>query len=219
MSKKLFVPAPPSKWKQNAVAGGSYSAPYAYIAGYYQAAEILARSALQEGKQDTLFFPACFNYRHYVELSLKHLIVTAERFYAVLDELGSAYGRLGSSAEALIINEHSLERLLRLLLERLGLVNDERFDDNVRISLIQLHNMDPDGQTFRYSYRTDGKLSLPDQGRYDLENIRTCIENVYNYLSGIDMWLHYNTDLALELLYELQQRARQLDTDSPEWPA
>jgi hypothetical protein len=206
MSRKLFTAAPSNKWLRNAVAGGEYSTPYAYILGYYEAAETLAMAALRGGTQDTLFFPICFNYRHYVELSLKHLIIATEKFYVVLEELGDTRGTLRESAQSEIINDHSLERLFRLLVERLQLVTDEKFDDTIRKTIMQLHGMDPDGQNFRYPRRTDDRLALPEQSAYDLEIIRRRMEEVYNYLSGLDIWLSENTSLALELLHEWQQQ-------------
>jgi len=85
MTDKLFVSAPSNRWSCTAVAGGKYSEPYAYMLGYYKAGKKLASLAIYERRnQDILFFPICFNYRHYVELTLKHLILSAEKYYFVL---------------------------------------------------------------------------------------------------------------------------------------
>jgi hypothetical protein len=217
MSNKLFTPAPPNKWQRNAVVGGIFSTPYAHILGYYRAADVLVQATLEAGghANDVLFYPICFNYRHYVELSLKHLIIYTERFYKILDEIGDTRGQLDKSVRD-ELEGHSLERLFNLFIERLQLLTDEKFDDNIRIIIMQLHGMDPDGQNFRYVYRLNGKLAMPSQGWYDLEIVRRRMEDVCNYLSGIDIWLQDNLDLALDFLseYSNYHNYRRIDESS-----
>ena len=208
MTRKLFAPDPITQWNRNAVVGGRHSAPYAYISGYYQAAERLTEAALTSGYKDTLFFPICFNYRHYVELALKHLIMVAEDFHSILEQLGDARGKLSESAKLKIVHVHSLEQLLSWFVERLALVTDTNLSDDVCRIIKQLHHMDPNGQTFRYPFAKDGSLMLPDQRLYDLANIRILMEEVESELSGVDAWLEYNTEQAYEYYKMLQEAAQ-----------
>ncbi len=201
MTKKLFKPS--KIWYHNAVAGGKYSAPYAYILGYYSAAESLVQVAIETGKLDTLFFPICFNYRHFLELSLKHLIIGFEKFADVSVELG--YGEKINSVAEKVKNEHSLEKLLNWLIERVEKISGEKFDNKLRELIVEFHNIDPNGQIFRYPVLKDGSFSLPDQSSYDVENIRLQMEEINNFFTGIDAWLDENTQMALEILYEFQQ--------------
>lgn len=191
----------------NAVAGGKYSVPYAYILGYYFAAENLTLIAIESEKLDTLFFPICFNYRHYLELTMKHLIAGAEKYANVLAKLG--YGEeITKSVVEKIKNEHSLEKLLRWLIERFNKFSIEQFDSKLREVIIEFHNIDPNGQIFRYPVLTNGSLSLPDQRNYDVENIRFQMEKVNEYFTGMDAWLNENTQMALEILYDFQEEMR-----------
>lgn len=202
MQKKLFKPS--KIWYHNAVVGGKYSAPYAYILGYYLAAESLTKVAIESENLDILFFPICFNYRHYIELSMKHLIASTELFTNVSARLG--YGsEITNSVVSKIKNEHSLAKLLQWLIERLNKFSGEPFDSELRELINEFHNMDPNGQIFRYPVLKNGELSLPDQKNYDVENIRCQMEKVNNYFSGMDAWLEENTQLAIEMLHDFLQ--------------
>ena len=202
MAKKLFKPS--KIWYHNAVAGGKYSAPYAYILGYYSAAESLVQVSIETGKLDTLFFPICFNYRHFLELSLKHLIIGSEKFADVSAELGNGE-KITNSVASKIKNEHSLEKLLNWLVERFEKISGEQFDNELRELIVEFHNIDPNGQIFRYPVLKDGSFSLPDQSNYDVENIRLQMEKINDFFAGMDAWLDENTQMALEMLYEFQQ--------------
>jgi len=202
MAKKLFKPS--KFWYHNAVAGGNYSAHYAYILGYYYAAESLVQVSIDSGRLDTLFFPICFNYRHFIELSLKHLIIGSEEFASILVELGYGDKSIESVANK-AKNEHSLEKLLNWLIQRFDKISDEKFDNEFRGLIVEFHNIDPNGQVFRYPFLKDGSISLPDQNNYDIENIRSQMEKINNYFTGMDAWLDENTQMALELLHEFQQ--------------
>ncbi len=202
MAKRLFKPSRIRYY--NAVAGGKYSVPYAYILGYYSAAESLVQISIETRKLDTLFFPICFNYRHFLELSLKHLIIGSEKFADVSAELG--YGeKIVESVARKVMIEHSLEKLLNWLIERFEKTSGEQFDNELRELIVEFHNIDPNGQIFRYPILQDGSFSLPNQSNYDVENIRLQMEKVNNYFTGMDAWLDENTQMACEMLYEFQQ--------------
>lgn len=200
MNKKLLRPATSDSWSNNAVAGGEHSAPYAYVVGYFEAAEALVAHALSGGTKDTLFFPICFNYRHYVELQLKNLILMSERLYDLTSELGWALGELDEKVGSSLSETHSLERLLRLLSERLALLTEQKLDDRVRALIIELHNIDPSGETFRYPFRKDGTFCIPSTGHFDLQNVSERMSEIDSQLSGIDIWLDMTTDTAISII-------------------
>jgi hypothetical protein len=97
------------------------------------------------------------NLQHFLELSLKISILDVEN----LSELGNQLDlRLENSRKLRtnLMNEHSLEKLYNWLNERLSLlIGDFNFDAGCRLTILQPHSLDPDGQTFRYPIRTDGK--------------------------------------------------------------
>lgn len=201
MTKKLFTPAPSNKWRRNAIAGGYHTY---HVAGYYEAANTLIKYALENGGQDLYFYPICFNYRHFLELMLKHLILRAERYHQILVEIGERDAQQKKSAKKDIQNEHSLQKLIQWLIERLNIVEPGvSFDQEIVRTINQMHSVDPDGQTFRYPFRQDGTLTLPEQKHYDIEIIRRRMEDVYNYLGGTDAFLDYNIDLAYGVLTDL----------------
>lgn len=205
MSSKLFVPAPHNKPERGVLVGGIYSTPYTHILGYYKAAGILGTSALEqeEDLKNDLFFPICFNYRHYVELSLKNLLEQARRLCRCsCENADEVCGDLTRETESRL-HGHSLQSLLDLFIRWFDLLTDREFDDTVRRTIAQLHAIDPDGQNFRYVSRVNGKLALPPTQNelfriYDLENVRRRMERVYQYLSGIDRWLYESINLALD---------------------
>jgi len=208
MSKKVFRPAPPGKWHREAHIGDHHSTEYFCAQGYHRAANILTKEAVESREdplKDALFFPICSNYRHYLELSLKKLILGLEKYYEVLEEFGETKGKLKESASSRVLGIHSLESLLSWLMERFALVTDEQFDPDSRDTIIAIHNMDPDGQNFRYPFRMDGKLALPTNVNYDLENIRSRMEKVELYLSGLDLWMHEESKSILEYAHEMQE--------------
>lgn len=201
MTKKLFIPAPSNKWRRNAIAGGYHSA---YMEGYYEAAHTLLKYALANGGQDFYFYPICFNYRHFLELMLKHLILRTDHYQETLVEIGEKDAPIYQSVKEKMLKEHSLQTLIQWLTERLSFVDPaEPFDKDIVKTINQLHSVDPNGQTFRYPLRQDGSFTLPEQKPYDLEIIRRGMEQVYYYLGGTGAFLEHNIDLANDWLAEL----------------
>ena len=193
MSLKLFIKPKRIDLKNSVIVGGRhYSDMYIYILGYYEAAKRLADSALNEGFQDALFYPMCFNYRHYLELSLKNLIINCENYYIILGKWGEAKGILKKTVKDRLTKTHSLARLLSWFKERFDLVSDEIFDKKIYKIIIDFHKFDPIGQCFRYTFKTDENLSFPIEKIYDIENIRDKMEEVSNYIDGVDTWLTEN---------------------------
>lgn len=200
MKKKLFAPAPSSKWTRNATVDGRN---FSYIAGYYDAAKALCNFSLKNRIGDNLFYPICFNYRHFVELMLKHLILMTEEYHEVLLEIEEDIDKKIKSRKDDVKTEHSLQKLIQWLCAHLILVEpNQQFDADISKTINQMHSIDPDGQTFRYPHRKDGKLCFPDKQLFDVEMIKRRMEEVFQYLGGVDAFLDYNIDLAKEIRSE-----------------
>lgn len=204
MGNDLFQPAPREEAIQNAVVGGEWASRYPYIHGYYLAARELVKSALGDEPQDALFYPICFNYRHYVELHLKGLIRSLERFYQKLDE----YEQSRRKVEELDdddLQEHSIHVLLNLFEERLEAVSEEPLDSDVRSTIMELHRTDdPRGQTFRYHRLSSkdgmGEASISEAKHVDLANLAEQMEEVHKHLVGIDSWIDYQQTKLDEMI-------------------
>lgn len=193
MSLKLFIKPKRIDLRNSAIVGGRhYSDIYIYILGYYEAAKRLADSALNEGFQDALFYPMCFNYRHYLELSLKNLIINCENYYSMLEKWGEVKNILKKTVKNRLTKTHSLAVLLSWFKERFDLVSDETFDKNIYKIIIDFHNFDPIGQCFRYPSKTDGSVSFSIENIYDIKNIKDKMEKVSNYLNAVDTWITEN---------------------------
>lgn len=209
MSENLFTPASSELWRQNAVAGGYYCHPYVFLEGYYRAAEVLVTSALGDSRRSSdftfLFHPICYNYRHYIELSLKNLIIKSEKLYYILEKLDSVQGKITESVIPKLTETHRVKTLLDWLNERTKFVSGRGLDKKIKNLITQFDDIDPDGQNFRYPLRTDGNPSLPEQFGTDLEILREHMEEVHTHLSGIGDWLDDGIRDASELLNELQQ--------------
>jgi hypothetical protein len=202
--KKLFVPPPTHRWDEGVPAGGVYSTPEAYLSGYYEAGKILAERARGRSGID-LLYPICFNYRHYIELSLKYLVIVSEEVADIMDEIGYLRGKLLPSVRREIDQIHSIERLLRSLEERLAVLSDEPLPSEARTLIIEFHNIDPDGQTFRYPTRKGGVPTFPISARYNVESIRTGMVTVHRCFLGIDGWLEHTRQQAIDYLETLHE--------------
>jgi len=214
--------------------------------GYYKAGEKLAALVIcEERNQDILFFPICFNYRHYVELTLKHLIKSAEKYYFVLRELGPENVRSELNRSFLFPRKrrfrsfipntktharvlwksnpkrnlrltatHNLKILLQWLIDRLQLISNQKFDNNIRNIILELNKIDPKGQSFRYGLLTNDVFSMKYTKNYNLEEIYKNMKDVYSYLSGIDIFLTEETQDVMDDLYQIQEETRALENEA-----
>lgn len=217
MSDRLFTPASREDWHKNAVVGGFYSEPYVLMEGYYEAANILISSALGDGKSARdltfLFHPICFLYRHYIELSLKYLIPKSELLYAILDEIGYTKGILQEYRKDKLTSVHRLKTLLDWLRERIKSTLGKPLPRGLIEVIEQFDGMDPDGQNFRYSLRTDGQQGMPQQFGADIGVIQRQMESAHSILSGLNDWLEEEIRLSGELLDMYRQEYGQENED------
>jgi hypothetical protein len=71
-------------WKQNACLDWNDDRMELLVMGYRKAADIVVQGVIDSGRnQDSLVYPVCYLYRHYIELRLKQLIRLGHR---LLDE-------------------------------------------------------------------------------------------------------------------------------------
>lgn len=208
MKKKLFQAAPIKKFSLNVTVNTEYYSPrYAYIDGYYEAAKILVDSALIKQRRDKeiLFFPVCFTYRHYLELHLKSLIELTDELYLKMQELG--YIRedlLDTSSECPLDKVHSIGILFQYFEKRLKFVaqNSEVLDPNIRKYIMQFHDIDSDGQKFRYHITKQQQPTFPSTEKFDLKNIAELMEKIKDLLYGVDGWVEHYIAMSDEMIDE-----------------
>lgn len=212
MKRRVFEPNTNRKgqWQYNAIVGGAWSTDWFYVVGYKEAADILVEYATSlHAIPDYLFYPICFNYRHALELTLKELIRDTEKLIRLLIRCGSldeneARACQMERTEDYLRGTHSLESLLDRLTIRLRLVCDEMLPDEIRRTVCELHNIDPDGQVFRYARARHTQRSLSRQQHYDLRRIRDQVSKAISFLAdGVGGWLDAEISNAQDYLGEL----------------
>jgi hypothetical protein len=171
--------------------------PWTFIAeGYKVAADTLVAHVEATGlNQDRLVYPILFNYRQYVELSLKGIIRDARR---LLDERGNAP------------NGHVLTNLwntARPLLFRIAPAPDDL--DNVGQCLKRFADIDPNSQGFRYPVTATGAPSLPASLRHiDLGQVRDVVERLDGFFGAVEM------DIEVRLDYKSDALAAEYDAQA-----
>lgn len=213
MQKKLFQAAPIKNSSHNVIVNSEYySTRYAYIDGYYEGAKILVDSALTRKQRDKeiLFFPICFNYRHYLELHLKSLIELTDELYLKMQKLGYVKKNLlNTSSERSLDQEHSIGILFQYFEKRLKIVaqNSEIFDPNIRKYIMQFHSIDSDGQKFRYHITKKEQTNFSTTEKFDLKNIAELMEKIKDLLYGVDCWLEHYISMSDDMIDEMSSHA------------
>jgi hypothetical protein len=177
---------------------------YAYRQGYRRAAKLLAEYVCNECKdQDLLVYPIVHNYRHHVELTLKHLIALgsylSER--TITPEIGT-----------LLLNEHGLTQLwgtLKPILFAAGAAvgwKPENLDiEGVESYIRQLSAADRGSYSFRYATDKKGKPSLPGMTHLNIYVFANHMEQLAEYLDTIAFGFSIEEDLKQE--YEDEMRS------------
>ena len=159
-----FGEAEDGRWLHNIVIDRFHESDGVLAAGYQRAAELVVAAWVDGETDDSLFTPLVLLYRHAIELELKEAIRAAtslaeargERPEFSFEEIDS---RLASPKSG---GGHDLTLLNSRLATLLELVSCESLDDDVQAVLGELAQLDPTGETFRYSkVKGPGKANGP----------------------------------------------------------
>ena len=145
--------------------------------GYKMAGDLMvAQVARDRHDGDVLVFPVVFNYRQFIELSLKFLIAT--------------YGHtVGIKAEW---NTHDLKSLWETFLEVLegyGHDDAEGTDAIVEEIILEFAKVDPRSFSYRYPVDTKGNPVLLAHQEIDLHRLADVMHGLDGYFSGCDGYL------------------------------
>lgn len=184
-------PALGDDWQNNACLNfiGGDSQWFAYAQGYKTAADVCVEYVMNTHRDhDVLVYPIVFNYRQYVELSLKSIIVDARR---LLDEPGSA---------PLTHNLLTLWNTARPLLLGAEPKGEQTVIANVDACLKRFDQLDPTSQSFRYPVDGDGQTTLPgDLYHVNLRQLREVVDRLGGFLDSADMMLSAYLDFKAEI--------------------
>ena len=145
----------------------------AYADGYKEAGDVLVEYVKENRfKADLLVYPVIFNYRHYLELRLKELIIKGRKLYDV--------------EEALTTN-HNLSWLwkeCRTILERVWPEGDKTDLDKIESGINEFYGVDPTSYSFRYPVRKDGQETIPDLTYINLVHLSDKMNEIGELLDG-----------------------------------
>lgn len=159
---------------------GSFSF-WRYAEAYYEAAETLyLEIKTSNGKHwvnDTLVYPMCFNYRHFIELSLKYLYI---KYVHPNEEDQSKYLKDVS---------HFLDKSWKLLRHTLEVLTD-RVECHISLDYIeqyvlQMQDFDPFSMSMRYPVDKNNVPSVA-YSRLDYEHLHHMMEQFYNSIYQLD---------------------------------
>ena len=122
-------------WRDNAFVEPDWGL---YVLGYREAADSIVDQA-QEFGVDLLVYPVMFLYRHYLEISLKHILIVLRRYF---EESSNFPGH------------HRLDKLwgeVRSLMEKEWNTTAHMADyDAIEARIIEFHEVDKSSFSFRY---------------------------------------------------------------------
>jgi len=173
---KLFQVSP--HWDGNAyVADHPHSRMVMMMNGYKRGADLMVKRATSyRPDRDTLVFPIIFNYRQYLELSLKYLI--------------SNYG-LTVGVEA-IWDSHDLARLwarFEEILEGYGAADDDGATAAVAQIIAEFATVDQRSFSYRYPVDTKGQAMELAHEHLDLAALADVMKGVDGFFGGCDGYL------------------------------
>jgi hypothetical protein len=171
----LFRPS--AAWMGDAtLAADGYSRLALMTDGYKKGADRLVTEATEErALRDFLVYPIVFCYRHFVELSLKHILAT--------------YGR-DVSVEA----DWTTHKLMPLwervssVLDGYGVPKDEA-RDVVESCIREFSKVDELSTAFRYPADRKGVVVPLAIDRMDLEQLRDVMDGISGWFTGLDGYL------------------------------
>ena len=148
---------------------------YCMNVSFKAGADLMVERALNDDNSsiDLLTFPIIFCYRHYIELSLKFLIV-----------------QYGNDADAQSeLNTHHLSRLWGKVNDVIKEYDIEDINNSVPAvtEIIEdFQNLDPGSISFRYSVSKNGKRIKLKHEVFDLDNLADVMCRFENYIALLD---------------------------------
>jgi hypothetical protein len=147
------------------------------MTGYKAAADLMVERAARSGyDRDTLVFPIVFNYRHFIELSLKYLIATYGRTVNVESNWKSH-------------DLADLWRTFKRVVKAYGNNDPEHTDRVVEHIIAEFAKVDPGSSSYRYPVDRDGKLLELSQDQLDLQSLADVMQSLEGYFMGCDGWM------------------------------
>ncbi|NHJ32598.1 MAG: hypothetical protein FK732_07030 [Asgard group archaeon] len=154
---------------------------FIYSEGYKNAALSMIQKCKESGFwNNILVYPLIFQFRHYLELRLKELIVASRQLV---------------NPDLKLIKNHNIMSLWNQFKKQLLDIEPESTDKeelkNIERLLIEYHQIDPNSESFRYPTDKKDNPTL-DLKTIDLENFANVMEKIMDFFdSKLEMFLVY----------------------------
>ena len=210
----VFLPAKRREHFKNATVGWYPPDNDAYAEGYFDAAEAVVAQALDSPYKNRLIFPICYLYRHAIEVVLKELIRKADKLIGLMKYLDGEEDStsVDDGLEEFLECTHSLKRLYDALLSKLAVTHPGvEIPAATHAAIIELHNRDSNGESFRYSRaKRTGRAVFDKQESFDVQRIAARLGEAFRFLSwGVGGALSADIDSANDYLTEMMRCAYQ----------
>jgi hypothetical protein len=155
-----------------------------YADGYRIAADVLVKSCIYQmpfgrGDIDVLIYPIVFNYRHYVELRLKEIIIGLKHCHGIDENV------------KLVHDIKILWSELKKLYQEFEEDNNTEDFENAERVIFEFAKIDPRSTAFRYPTQTMSKVNI--------RNFGEVMDRLANFLDCLsDLTEHYR-DLTDEM--------------------
>ncbi len=173
-----------------------------YAFAYYDAAQKLLERILERGNfADYDAYPILFLFRHYVEMTLKEVIMLTQRIAEIkqieLSQFKFAIHNLSTLLGA-------AERNLEYLKETLAL-DEAPFDERTTALILDLSSFDQKSDAFRYPEDNKGNPFFPDHFLVGLPEVAESMEHVHYRLIGLTEYLAVAYDNLCEMYSEFER--------------
>jgi hypothetical protein len=174
----------------HAALDAKWGSAYGRVEGYRRAADVLAEHLADRASDvDFLVYPFANCWRHHIELQLKLLLPELRRLQDEDPPEDKDFG-------------HRLSRLwdrARVLLLAAFPTDSQAEVKIVSRVISQLHQLDPDGEDFRYFTRSDGRLALDGHDFLDIANFHEALAGVSSFLDAALMQTSYHLDVKRDM--------------------
>jgi hypothetical protein len=170
-----------------------------YVRGYREAADLmLAHVEERHHQADSLVYPFVMCWRHHIELQLKSIIVQVQEHNRQPPDFPRS---------------HKLDVLWRLLYKPLLEIFPAEETEHVERLLLQLQQLDPTSEHFRYPVTVKGDETLPSLRTLPMREFHRTMEGLANFFEGASTGLYELTNARNEYEAEMYEQAQQYEPD------
>jgi hypothetical protein len=161
---------------------------------------MLAEVEKHSKQADSLVYPFVMCWRHHIELQLKSTIVQVQEHNRQPREFPRS---------------HKLDVLWRLLCKPLLEIFPDEETKHVERLLLQLQQLDPTSEHFRYPITAKGDETLAQLRTLPMREFHKTMEGLANFFEGASTGLYEMTSARNEYEAEMYEQAQQYESD--EW--